>query len=173
MLETYWQEGRPWWTGRPFMNPGYAVPDSMLGLVQGKPPRFFPVNWQLGANLQGQFRKLCKDPMWVFFILGLGYDVASPATPASFVVTIYDSERKQQWSDRFASSANALGTALHPLPVRRPHLLRPATPMLLKVQNNSAFTAQGQVVLFGVSETHYTHKPTVIGDLGSWQFGQS
>jgi hypothetical protein len=159
MIETFWEEGRPWWTGRAFNNPGYTVPDSMLGLVHGKPPRFFPVNWTLGANLQGQFRKLCKDAMWVLAFLGAGYNPSAPATAASFVVTFYDSERKQQWNDRFVSSVNALGTGQHMFPLRRPHLLLPATPVLLKIQNNSNFTAQGQVVLYGVSETHYTHRP--------------
>lgn len=114
--------------------------------LAGKMPFWYVVDFNLAARETREYR---VTPGSDFYLLGrLGNSVQAAGVKAQ----IYDSKRKQRFSDKPVNSANLVGTASQPFFERAPYRFAALSPVLVKVQNLAVVANTGQIVLYGVKD---------------------
>jgi len=114
--------------------------------LAGKMPFWYVVDFVLAARETREYR---VTPGSDFYLLGL---LGNSVQAAGVKAYIYDSKRKQRFSDKPVNSANLVGTASQPFFHRAPYRFPALSPVLVKVQNLAVVANTGQIVLYGVKD---------------------
>jgi len=115
--------------------------------LAGKMPFWYVVDFVLAARETREYR---VTPGSDFYLVGLLGD--SLPQVGGVKAYIYDSKRKQRFSDKPVNSVNLVGTASQPFFHRAPYRFPALSPVLVKVQNLGIIANAGQIVLYGVKD---------------------
>lgn len=141
-----------WLPGRGLMSPAYVpTPKARLGL-RYKHPVWYPAGIVLAAGATGRLRVAVAPNFRLMMVLGQDTAANNADGQGSSQIRIFDTARRQDFSQSYLSELIIYGTASHPFILKYPYRWTGTAPVLISVQNRTAVQNTITVVLYGVSD---------------------
>ncbi|HWE00678.1 MAG TPA: hypothetical protein VG345_16620 [Bryobacteraceae bacterium] len=128
------------------------VQKARLGL-RGKKVVWYVAQLQLLTGQTGYSRVSVAPGFILMQLLGTATPGTDPGDgQGAFQVQIFDTARRQQFSDKPTLVNCMFGTGSDPFILKNPYRFTGTTPVNIRIQNRSKVTNQIWVVLYGVSD---------------------
>jgi hypothetical protein len=141
-----------WLPRRKLASPGYVpAPKARWGL-RYKKNVWYSGSITLNPGQTGYIRVSVAPNFALMMVLGLATQPTNPDGQGSFQVQIFDTARRQTFSEKAIGDPVAVGNAQNPWILKNPYRFSGTVPLLCKVQNRTTAQNTIQVVFYGVSD---------------------
>jgi hypothetical protein len=158
-----WQKGKipgqerrfalgSWLPRRKLASPAYVPSPRARRGLRYKKNVWYSGTQTLAPGATGYIRASVAPGFALMMILGQATQAGNPDGQGSFQVQIFDTARRQGFSEKAIADVSGVGTAQNPFILKNPYRFTGTVPLLCKVQNHSTLANKITVVFYGVSD---------------------